>query len=496
MIRIVIALGLCLGIPRGAATAADAPKVREPAVAGLFYPKDRAALGWTIDTLLAAVPPEKVEGLKALVCPHAGYAYSGPVAASAYRLLPGGEFTTVVVMGPSHYAYLRGASVTDAEWFRTPLGDVPISPKARELARLAPFALEPACEVERPAWSGQSSRAAPATDTADTWEHSVEVEVPFLQRTLRNFQLVPVVVGEVSPSEAARALGQIIDDRTLIVASSDLSHYHPYDRARELDHRCVDAICRLDTAAMADQEACGKMPILILMEVARSRGWQARLLDFRNSGDTSGDRSRVVGYAAIAFFAPPATALAPAERKDLLGLARRAVRSAAAHLPPPEASPDKLGPNTAATRACFVTLTKRGNLRGCIGNLLARGPLYQAVLDNARDAALRDPRFFPVSADEVDGLAIEISVLTEPKPLSFSTPEDLMEKLRPGEDGVVLEIGSRGATYLPQVWEQIPDKKAFLESLSEKAGCDPSDWRLPGVKVLTYRVEAFKESDF
>jgi AmmeMemoRadiSam system protein A len=496
-----LALACALGPSRSNAVEAPAAagKVREPAVAGLFYPKDPTELGRMIDACLAAAKVEPLPGeLKALICPHAGYPYSGPVAAYAYKLLVGRSYDTVVVMGPSHYADLHAASVTDAAVYRTPLGDVPISAKAKKLAALRPFALEPPCFVQRPDWWSQSSRAAPAVDTADTWEHSVEVEVPFLQRTLKTFQLVSVVCGEFDEPRAARALEQILDDRTLIVASSDLSHYYSYAQARELDARTVAAICRLDPDAVGDEDACGHTPIRTLLYVARQQGWKARLLDCRNSGDTTGEKARVVGYAAIAFYAPsPQTAQFTREdRKFLLDLARRTVSAAATTGQLPAVSADGLAPKFTEPKGCFVTLTKSGQLRGCIGYIMAQGPLYRAVIENARNAALRDPRFEPVTPREVSQLEIEISVLTEPQPLFFSSPEDLLRRLRPGVDGVVLQLGGRGATYLPQVWEQIPDREDFLNNLAEKAGCAPSAWREPGTSVLIYHVESFKESDF
>lgn len=501
--RQVFALGSLLSFAAGlscapAAAQPSAPvvKIREPAVAGLFYPKAPVALGKAIDLCLASAKTEPLPGeLKALICPHAGYPYSGPVAASAYRLLAGHEWQTVVVMGPSHYADLRGASVTNAAVFRTPLGDVPIARKARDLSQLPPFALEPRCAVERPDWWAQSSRAAPAEATADTWEHSVEVEIPFLQKTLKGFQLVPVVVGRVDPGEAAQALIRILDERTLLIASSDLSHYYPYAEARERDRRCVDAICRLDLDAMASQEACGQAPILTLMHVAKQRGWKVQLLDCRNSGDTAGGRSRVVGYAAIAFYAPAAERFTAAERRYLLELARRTVREVAATGRLPEVSAAGLAPKFTEAKGCFVTLTKHGDLRGCIGYITPQGPLVRAVVENARNAALHDPRFPAVRPGEVDQLEIEISVLTVPQPLAFNSPDDLLRKLQPHRDGVVLQIGNRSATYLPQVWEQLPDKEEFLNHLAEKAGCEPSAWCRANASVLIYQVESFKESD-
>ncbi len=480
--------------------------VREPAVAGLFYPKDPAELSQMIDRLLAAAPIVPVGDLKAIVCPHAGYEFSGPVAAYAFKNLIGRGYDTVIILGPSHYALFDGASVPAVDAYRTPLGLVPISPKARALAKTSPCLSEPCCRVERPAWWPQSSKPAPdpGKDTPDTWEHSVEVEVPFLQKVLTNFSILPVVFGNVDPAQVAQAVATQLDDKTLIVVSSDLSHYHPYDDAKELDTRCVKAMCNLDIKAMESQEACGKLPILTLLNLAHQKGWQARLLDYRNSGDTSGDKSHgVVGYSAIAFFAPAqviASALenyAAPEQKLLLDLARRTLTCVATNpdLSGFEANARGMPPQLSETKACFVTLTENGELRGCIGHISPQEPLYQAVVDNARNAAIHDPRFLPVQPGEAAKIKIEISVLTEPKPLPFTSPEDLLAKLQPGKDGVVLKLGGGSATFLPQVWEQLPDKVEFLNRLSEKAGCAPGDWRKPGTSVLIYHVEAFKESE-
>jgi MEMO1 family protein len=502
---VVFAGLVCALAARAATVAPAAPRVREPAVAGLFYPKDAAELTHQIDADLAAGQPDAPPGeLKALICPHAGYRYSGPVAAFAYKLLVGRSYDTVIVMGPSHYAAVHAAALPDAKIYRTPLGDVPIAEVAKKLANLRPFALEPFCLVQRPKWWREASRTAPDEDKADTWEHSVEVQVPFLQRTLKTFQLVPVVFGEVAPQAAAKALLQVIDDRTLVVASSDLSHYDSYPNAQNRDHRCVEAICRLDPDAIGDEDACGHAPIRALLYVAQQRGWQARLLDYRNSGDTTGDKAQgVVGYAAIAFYAPAANPVAPpaaaqftaADRRFLLDLARRTVREVVTSGKVPEVPAASLAAKFTEAKGCFVTLTERGELRGCIGYIFPNGPLYRAVVENARNAALRDPRFPPVTPREVDRLEIEVSVLTEPQPLVFASPEDLLRKLQPHVDGVVLQIGGRGATYLPQVWDQLPAKVEFLNNLAEKAGCESSAWRTADTKVLIYHVEAFKESD-
>jgi hypothetical protein len=475
------------------------PRVRAPAVAGLFYPAEESVLSKTVDGLLEGAPAHHIPRLKGLVCPHAGYPFSGPTAAIAYKTLAGRDVQTAIILGPSHYAAFEGASVPNADAYQTPLGTVPISAKARQLAGTRPFVLEPHCLVERPTWWAHSSKPAPAAgeDTPDTWEHSIEVQVPFLQKTLKNFTVLPVVFGDVDPERVARVLAGVIDAKTIVVASSDLSHYYPYEKAEELDHRCVKAVCDMNIEEMKTQEACGKLPILALMYLAREKGWKPQLLDYRNSGDTSGDKSRVVGYSAIAFYEPAPQNVQAKEREFLLNLARQTLGRVATNgeSPGPAVNTKDLSPRLSETKGCFVTLTENGELRGCIGHIMPQEPLYRAVEDNARNAATRDPRFEPVRPDEVKKIKIEISVLTEPQPLSFNSPEDLLNKLEPGEDGVVLRIGPRGATFLPQVWEQLPDKVEFLNHLAQKAGCAPDDWRGRDVSVSIYHVEAFKEPE-
>ncbi len=488
--------------------------IKEAAVAGLFYPQDKGALAKMVDGLLAEVKPAQGDGrdhrsdgarnLRGLVVPHAGYQYSGPIAAVGYKQVEGRSFSKVVVMAPSHTAAFQGAYVSEVDAYRTPLGLVHVANEAAELAKRPPFSSRFEGRVRRPPWSSQSPQKAPPAgeDRPDTWEHSLEVQLPFLQRTLKEFTLVPVIFGEVNPKAAAKALAGLIDSKTLLVASSDLSHFQPYQTARKLDTSCTEAIVGLDVGRMEREDACGKLPILALMHIARQSGWKAKLLDYRNSGDTAGDKSQVVGYAAIAFYdekaaqaaeAAPKAVYSPEERKFLLDLARKTLIEAAHRRKPPEvdaaAVPEKLKPE----RACFVTLTIEGKLRGCIGHVFPQESLYRAAIDNAQSAALRDPRFRPVGPEELDRIHIEISVLTVPAPLKYASPEELLAKLRAGVDGVVLQVGRAQSTYLPQVWEQIPDKEAFMGTLAEKAGLAPDVWRDPRAKVLVYQVEAFGE---
>lgn len=254
--KLLLAIGFCAvvgcqgeppsvasGSPAPAASAKQFDKVREPAVAGLFYPKDQQELKRGVDRLLAEAKGEPVKNLRALVCPHAGYEFSGPTAAIGYKQLVGRHFSTVILLGPSHYAAFAGAFVSTVDAYRTPLGMIRLSPKAAEMAKVEPFSAHPRCRVERPGWSLQSPlAAAPASaDTPETWEHSLEVQLPLLQSTLPEASIVPVVFGQVDPKKVAEKIIPFLDDQTLIVVSTDLSHFHPYDEAKTLNaHRESD----------------------------------------------------------------------------------------------------------------------------------------------------------------------------------------------------------------------------------------------------------------
>jgi AmmeMemoRadiSam system protein B len=260
--------------------------VRPAAVAGLFYPGAPPALTASVRALLDAAPrpaANDAECPKALIVPHAGYIYSGPIAASAYaRLVPGRSLIRrVVLLGPVHRMPIRGLALPGADTFVTPLGAVTVDAEAAARLHAMPQVVE--------------------SEPAHSLEHSLEVQLPFLQTALEEFTLVPLAVGDASPLEVAEVIECLWGGpETLIVVSSDLSHYHPYDRAAEIDSSTVD-----DILALADtldhQQACGATPINGFALCARRHGLKPELLDLRNSGDTAGEKSRVVGYAAFAF---------------------------------------------------------------------------------------------------------------------------------------------------------------------------------------------------
>ena len=262
--------------------------IRPAAVAGTFYPGEPSALAAEVAAYLAeaAADPRRARAPKAIIAPHAGYMYSGAIAASIYaRLAPlRGTIHRVVLAGPAHRVFVRGAAIPAVHAFASPLGTIDLDLEALARLRALPFVA--------------------VSDKAHALEHSLEVHLPFLQLVLGAFRLVPVVVGDATAPEAALLLDTVWGGaETLVVVSSDLSHYLPYDTARKRDRDTASTILHLD-ARLLPEEACGAAPINGLLETARRRGLAAELVDLRNSGDTAGDRSRVVGYGAFAFHAP------------------------------------------------------------------------------------------------------------------------------------------------------------------------------------------------
>lgn len=487
-------------------------ETRPPAVAGLFYPAEKEKLSTSVQNFLDSAQTQNIEKIRGLVCPHAGYEFSGPVAASSYKQLIEKDFKTAIILAPSHYAAFHGVYVSSANFFETPLGKIKVSSKAKELAKLKPFTSSPVADIQRPNWAAQSPLKDIKRDTPGTWEHSLEVQLPFLQKALPKCEIIPLIFGFVNPQDVANALVKFLDDKTILIASSDLSHYYPYEAAKKLDSSCTQAVVNLDLDSMKNQEACGQVPIMALMCIAKQKGWQAKLLNYRNSGDTAGDKSRVVGYVAIAFvdasskpFVVESSALpkpqnqsdyTDTDKKFMLNLARKTLEEIVTKNKLPDIDEKTVPEKLQEVRGCFVTLTINKELRGCIGHIIPQEALYKSVMDNARSAAIYDFRFPKVQSGELKQIEIEVSVLTQPQPLPISSAEDLLAKLRPNIDGVVLKIGARQATYLPQVWEHFPKKEDFLNTLAQKAGCAASAWRdIKNVEVQTYQVEAFQESD-
>jgi MEMO1 family protein len=445
--------------------------VRPAAVAGMFYPGDARALAAEVDDLLdrAAEPLPRLGYPKALVVPHAGYIYSGPVAARAYDELAAarGRVKRVVLLGPTHRVAVRGLAASSASAFATPLGEVRIDTNALARVRDLPQVV--------------------VSDAAHALEHSLEVQLPFLQKTLGEFALAPFAVGMASVREVAEVLERLWGGvETLIVISTDLSHYHSYEEARAIDGATIERIAGFATDLDHD-EACGATPLNGLLAAAKERRLSMKLLSACSSGDTAGDKGRVVGYSAFGLYDDGEIALDDAGR-TLLAIARGAIEAKLTG----RASERCSAPWLQQVGASFITLIKNGELRGCIGSLEPARALDEDVAQNALGAAFRDPRFPPLSVEEWPHCRVEVSLLSAPKPIRFADEADLVAQLRAGEDGVILEADGKRATFLPQVWEDVHDKRAFLAQLVRKAGL-AAETPLSRCKVSRYRVVKWKE---
>ncbi len=427
--------------------------VRPPAVAGSFYPADPRLLAADVRRLLADAGGEAHPAPKALIAPHAGYIYSGPIAATAYAHLRdhGRDISRVVLIGPAHRVAFRGIGISTAQAFRTPLGDIPLDPLGADLLSIP---------------------GVVALDEAHREEHSLEVHLPFLQTLLDRFTLLPLIAGAAPDGLVADVLDAAWGGpETLIVISSDLSHYHDYDTAAERDRATADAIARLDPDSFDHYGACGRTPLGGLLTLARRRGMRIEPLDIRNSGDTAGTRDKVVGYGSWALYESRPDRTLP---QTLLALARRAIERRLTDRHEPLPIPDL--PRLHEKGACFVTLHRDGNLRGCIGSPVAWRSLGEDLIDNAARAAFSDPRFPPVGADEMFRVSLSVSVLSEPELMTFKDEDDLLSQLRPGVDGLVIEDRGHHALFLPAVWELLPDPDAFLGHLKAKAGLGANHW--------------------
>jgi len=466
-------------------------QIRESVIAGSWYPGDPQRLTQDIKGYLQRVPPQQLEGEPiAVIAPHAGYIYSGQVAAYAYKLVEGTRYDLVAVVAPSHRAYFKGASVYARGGYRTPLGVVPIAEGvADELMK--------------------HSALITFVPQAHAQEHSLEIQLPFLQVVLGDFKLLPIVVGEkdlYTCEEISKALVKVLrGKKVLLVASTDLSHFHPYGKAVELDQVVLGCVEEFDPEGLSKAlhqgrcEACGGGPTVAVMLAAQALGADsARVLKYANSGDVTGDQSSVVGYMAAVLYRasgvknerqePKLTSvgerLSGEDQKTLHEIARSVIWSRASGKVVPEfmATSERLKER----RGVFVSLHKHGELRGCIGYIRGIKPLVEAVAEMAGAAAFKDPRFPPVTAGELKDLDIEISVLSPLKQI-----EDVSE-IEVGTHGIYMEKGFYSGLLLPQVAVQYGwDRETFLEQTCMKAGLPKRAWKDKDTKIYIFSADIF-----
>ncbi len=479
-------------------------------LAGQWYSADTDALNKEIDSLYGKTEPNSIDNIIALILPHAGYQYSGQTAAMALKAVKR-DYKRIIIIGPTHYVPMEEIlSVPKVTHYQTPLGLVPTDTEFIDKLLQYPVFQD--------------------IPQANQREHSVQIEIPLLQYKWKNFKLVPIVAGQCSLQtifKAASILNSLVDGDTLVIASSDFVHYGPnYDyvpftenvpeQIKNLDMGAYQYIAQMDSRGFLEYRnktgatICGYVPIAILLSML-DKSSQAHLINYAASGQLTGDFSNSVSYLSIAFSGrwsntspvqqkTDTSILTEEDKTQLLILARKAIVSFLEKRQMPDVSDVGISDRLKSPRAAFVTLNKimepappgpRKNyqLRGCIGDIFPRQPLYKSVISNAVNAAVNDPRFYPVGKDELKDITIEISALTPPKPVGS------VENIRIGIDGVVLNKNGYSAVFLPQVApEQNWSRDEMLEHLSLKAGLPADGWK-QGASFLTFQAEVFGESE-
>ncbi len=483
--------------------------VRQPSVGGTFYPGDPTTLQNKINEFLSSSNDQMDDDqvVKLLIVPHAGYEYSGSVAASGFKQIENKQYDKVILIGSSHQSFFQGAAVDENTVWQSPLGKVDVDVAAAQ-------------EIV------DADENFNFNSSAHAQEHSLEVQLPFLQTVLDNFKIVPILFGQTTDEDVnklASTINQLLTPNTLILISTDLSHYPSYDIANSVDERTISSILSGDpekfeqkvTEQMSegypnlDTCVCAEKAVKTAMIVAQNITLQERdiytapgaesnwqLLKYANSGDIVGEKNRVVGYAALAFSQKISNVqssnvqneLKKENKNKLLEIARETLETYVTTGKKPDFEitdsglDEKLG--------VFVTLRKDDQLRGCMGKFDPDTPLWETVVDRTIAAAAQDPRFSPVSAEEIDKLTIEISVLSKPEPIND------WQKIELGTHGVIVQKGNQAGTYLPQVgveedWESVEEFLAHL--CANKAGLPIDCYKDPNTELLTYTADVFSE---
>lgn len=464
--------------------------IRQPAVAGQFYPADKDELKKTIEKYLSNVPIQNIKGKpRAIMSPHAGYIFSGPVAAYDYKLLQGKNYDIVVIMCNSHTAYFSGIAIDNSDIWKTPLGNVEVDKiLAKRLA--------------------EAYNRIKLNRDVHSKDHTLEVQLPFLQTVLKpGFKILPILFGneyvQADYINLANLLNKYLKSRNyLIIASSDMSHYPSYDDSNKYDEQVLNMIMTKDVDKLSQKITeleslnvnniqtflCGIDGVKTIMQLANLNNWQGKILKHANSGDVlAGDKSSVVGYGALVFFEEENNNLLNKEQqKLLLNIAKESVNDYILNgiKKKFKISDEQLQKKQGA----FVTLHKDGKLRGCIGQIISTDkPLWLVVRDMAIAAATEDNRFLPVNKQELNKLDYEISVLSKPKKI------DNWQDIELGKDGVIVKYGLHSGVFLPQVAEETHwDKETFLSQLcSQKAGLSPDCYKDSNVELLTFRAQIF-----
>jgi len=468
--------------------------VRKPSVAGAFYPGDSKKLTKMIKEYLnrSKVIASDLE-IYGMISPHAGYVYSGLVAAQGYKQLVGRKYDAVIVISPSHAEYFPFSSVMENGSYQTPLGKLKID---QQLSK----------KIASGRKTIQLSEKGHFQSHLRQKEHALEVQIPFIQTVFGDVPIVAIVMGKQS-NDACEELSESIvkaskNKKVLILASSDLSHFHSSQQAKQIDENCVSLIADYNYKELFNQlnskkvEACGGAPIVTMLMATEKMGAEkVKILMYTNSGDVTGDKSSVVGYLSAIVVKQKESKqeenetsgeYSRDERKELIKIARVTIENSVNRKSIPEfqIKSDKLKEK----RGAFVTINKFGQLRGCIGYTQPIFPLFQTIQHVAKAAAFEDPRFSPVTPNELKNLIMEISVLTLPEKI------ENVDEIEVGKHGLIIKQNYFQGLLLPQVASDYEwNRTTFLEQTCRKAGLKKDAWKDKNTEIFIFSAEVFGE---
>ncbi|QGX99662.1 AmmeMemoRadiSam system protein B [Roseovarius faecimaris] len=450
---------------------------RSAVMAGRFFPAEPARLAQAVEDALPTLPLAGTAAPCAVISPHAGYRFSGHLAGAALAATASASPRSAVILSPSHRHGFAGLALPSASGYRMPGFDIKIDAAAR------------AALVD--------AKLAHVEDAAHDQEHGIETQLPFLHHLHPDTEIIPVVIGRATADDVARLVDYLAtrsEKPPLFVLSSDLSHFLTLDKARAHDAEAAKLIETGQSHKLTPAHACGSRAIKGFLASRFGQGMRLQRLGMANSHRATGDSSRTVGYGAWGLYDSTAEILAPPLRSAMLTAARQALRSYLAKGRMPEVRVASFAAELQTHAAAFVSLQSAGRLRGCIGSLAAHRPLIADVVENAIKAASQDPRFAPLTAEELDGVTLKIAVLSPARAMRFSSQDDLETQLTPGRDGLILTDGRHRGTFLPMVWDSLETPRAFVDGLKLKAGLPREHWS-DTVQVHRFCAESFSEPD-
>ncbi len=424
-------------------------KIKPPSVAGTFYTNNASELNKQIEIFEKNSQSFEYKA-RCTIVPHAGLIYSGQLAYDGIKTLDGG-IKTLFIFAPAHKIWFEGLALTSYDAWQTPLGNVKVNKQI--------------CAQMEEKFS------AKINDEALKYEHSVEIQLPLIQKIFKDVEIVPVLIGDENYTKIKDIIEFYWEDKQIgFIISSDLSHFLKDVKAREIDNTTAAMIENKEIQNFHTEQACGSVGIMGLVDFAKEKKYSLIRVGLINSSAATGDKTSVVGYGSWFLYEGEKSKFLKKYYSNLMiEIAKKSILSRFKEVcfesMPPEVF-NQWG-------ACFVTLEKNNALRGCIGSIVAHRPLIEDLIKNAKSAAFSDPRFKPVTLEEAQELSIAISLLSEPEKMCFENEEDLLGQIKPYKDGIIIKDGCCRAVYLPSVWEELSDKKMFLNSLKMKANLSP-----------------------